>query len=255
MLPRAHAHRAVSNSQEATQVSPVAGVGPDAVRPVCPYGRGRGRRGDVGPTWTEPPADAAVGSHPWPGRELVTGPSFLTAQGAGQPTPWPRAPASVMAGHHMVLRPRKPSRGCFLGSPVAVVHDPLDEVHDLRHVLADPGQGVGREDLRRQRCPVPLRPAQAPGPAPAAGSPATLTFRACMSLWNSASQNSGSSEKTELPVTSLPSAESSHSESTSLASSSSACGGGGDRPPMSTGVTGSPQGSRPTLVKGARAQP
>lgn len=71
---------------------------------------------------------------------------------------------------------------------------------------------------------VPLS-AHTPCPAPAAGGPPTLTFRACMSLWNSPSQNLGSSEKMELSVTSLPRVESSQSDSTSLASSSSTCGG------------------------------
>ena len=28
-----------------------------------------------------------------------------------------------------------------------MVHDLLDKVHDLRHVLTNPGQDVGREDL------------------------------------------------------------------------------------------------------------
>lgn len=45
-----------------------------------------------------------------------------------------------------------------------------------------------------------------------------------MSLWNSSSQNLGSLEKIELSVTSLPSVQSSQSESKSFASSNNTCG-------------------------------
>ena len=60
--------------------------------------------------------------------------------------------------------------------PVAVVHDLLDKVHDLRHIFAHPGQDVRRENLgvRRTSDPLPSGTAASDGtlqeaPAPNAG--------------------------------------------------------------------------------------
>lgn len=78
--------------------------------------------------------------------------------------------AALLLGPERGGRPlsRGPLRECCaayggLRSPVAVVHDLLDEAHDLWHVLADPGQDVRREDLRAT--------AARPGPFPCGRGP------------------------------------------------------------------------------------
>lgn len=82
---------------------------------------------------------------------VVTRP-LLTCRAAlrrepGAPPPWAAPRTSLplsRAGREPRPRAHLPRAS---HSPVTVVHDLLDKVHNLWHVLTNPGQDVGREDL------------------------------------------------------------------------------------------------------------
>lgn len=102
-----------------------------------------------GPSIAHVPCSSETGAQ---GRHHPGGSLRLPAplQASGDPRPWAHLPGA-------------------LSSPVTVVHDLLDKVHDLWHILTNPGQDVRREDLgtRQARLQKPEhRWAPVPRPSP-----------------------------------------------------------------------------------------
>lgn len=163
---------------------------PSTSRCLTAFGKGPSQRG---PVKTRPPGWALTSTTGvlirrgagGPGRDEGRGPSQDRRLRGGPPIA--HVPCAALRRKHgppphpggprasLLLSELAEGRGPWAhlpgapSSPVTAVHDLLDKVHDLGHVLTDPGQDIWWEDLgtRRGRLQKPQhRWPRCPGPPP-----------------------------------------------------------------------------------------